>query len=97
MEDFEVRVLRQGCVMSPWTFYFFYDRVVKRMNKRVKGKGRNLRDGSERGWEMKQILYADNIGLVVKSRENLQQIANKFESTFVRMNLNIYVVRVKYW
>ena len=39
------RVLKHGCVVSPW---MFFHRVVKGVNERGMGRGRKLRDGSER-------------------------------------------------
>ena len=42
-EWFPVNVgLRQGCVMSPWLFNVYMDGVVREVNARVLGKGREL-------------------------------------------------------
>ena len=56
---FEVRKgLRQGCVMSPWLFKNFFDRVARQVNETEMGKGMKLRDDKGGGWEIKKI--ADN-------------------------------------
>ena len=42
---FEVRkALKQGCVMCPWLFNIFFDRVVRQVNERSTGRGVKLRD-----------------------------------------------------
>ena len=46
--------------MSPWFLNFFFVRVVGQMNKRAMGKGVILRDENGVGWEIKQVLYADD-------------------------------------
>ena len=54
IEYFEVRRgMRQECVMCPWFYNIFFDRVVRQVNERATGKGVKLKDGNERGWEIK--------------------------------------------
>ena len=50
----------------------FFEKVVRRLNEGVEGRGVKLRDGSERGWESKQLLHVDDTVLLVKSRKKLQ-------------------------
>ena len=52
-----------------------------------------LRDGIEREWEIKQILYPDDTILSVASREVLQQVINEFE----RASGKLIWVKAKYW
>ena len=60
-EYFEVRRgLRQGFVMSPWLYNLLFDRVVRQVNERTIVKEVKLRDENGRGWEIKQVLYADD-------------------------------------
>ena len=51
--------------------------------------------GIERGWEIKQELYADDAVLVAETREHLQRIVNKFERSCDTMGLKINVGKSK--
>ena len=63
--EFEVRrMLRQGCVMSLWLYNISFDSVVRRVNERAKGRGGKLRDKNGEGWEIREVLYADDTVLV---------------------------------
>ena len=52
-------------------------------------KGVKLRDENERGWEIKQILYADDTVLIAETREHLQYIVSEFERACDSMGLKI--------
>ena len=74
-EYFEVkRGLRQRRVMSQWLFNEFFGRMVTRVNEKVRGRGSKWKDDNGRGYEIKQVLYADDAVLIAESREDLQQI-----------------------
>ena len=53
----------RGCVMSLCFLNIFFDRVERHMNERVVGRGVRVRDGKGEGWEIKQVLYADDSAL----------------------------------
>ena len=66
----EVRVgLRQGCVMLRWLFSFFIDGVVREVNAQVHGRGLKLVDGNDNGWELNQLLFADDTVVVADSEK----------------------------
>ena len=46
--------------MSPWLCNFFFDKVIKKVNERAVGRGVKLRDEKGGGWEINQVLYADD-------------------------------------
>ena len=50
--------------MSLGSLIFVFDRVVRQVNERAMGKGVKLRGENEVGWEIKQVLYADDTVLV---------------------------------
>ena len=91
-EWFPVRVrLRQGCVMSPWLFNLYIDGVVREVNARVVGRGLKLVDGNDNEWELNQLLFADDTGVVADSERKLCQLVTEFgrvcEGTKLRVNV----------
>ena len=58
------RRLIQRCVMSPWLFNIFFDRVIRQVNERPAGMGVKLRNENGGSWEIKHVLYADDKVLV---------------------------------
>ena len=79
--------------MSPWVFNIFFYRTVRQVNDRAMGIGAKLRDKNGVGWEIKQLLYADDTLLVAETRENLQNIMSEFERACDSMGLKINVVK----
>ena len=55
------------CLRGSLTFYF--DRVIRQVNKREMGKGMKLRDKNGGGWEFKKVLYAEYTVLVDETRD----------------------------
>ena len=47
------------------------------------------------GWEIKQVLYADDTVLVAETREHLQHIVSEFERACDNMGLKINVRKSK--
>ena len=67
-EWFPVNVgLIQGCVMSPWLFNVYMDGVVREVNVRVLGKWLELLSANGGGFEINQLLFADDTALVADS------------------------------
>ena len=69
--------------------------MVRQVNERVMGKGVKLKDENGGGWEIKQLLYADDTSLVAETREHLQHIVNEFERAYDSMRLKINVGKSK--
>ena len=62
--------LGQDCVMSPWWFSVYMGGVVREVNANVLGKGQELLRVSG-GFEINQLLFADNTKQVADSEEKL--------------------------
>ena len=76
-EGFPVNVgLRQGCVMSPWLFNVYMDRVVREVNVRVLGKRLELLSANGGRFEINQLLFADDAALVADSEEKLCRLVS---------------------
>ena len=59
-EGKEEERVERGVCMSPWLCNFFFDKVIKKVNERAVGRGVKLRDEKGGGWEINQVLYADD-------------------------------------
>ena len=71
-EWFPVNVgLRQGCVMSPWSFNVYMDGVVREVNVRVLGKGLELLSANGGRFEIDHLVIPDDTALVADSEEKL--------------------------
>ena len=88
-EWFPVRMgLRQGCVMLPWLFNLYIDRVVREVNARVLGRGLKMVDGNDNEWELNQLLFADDTVVVVSDSERkLCQLVTEFRRVCERRKL----------
>ena len=95
-ELFPVRVgLRQGCVMSPWLFNLYIDRVVREVNARAFGRGLQLVDGNDSEWELNQLLFADDTVVVADSERKLCQLVTEFGRVCERRKLRVNVGKSK--
>ena len=95
-EWFESKVgLRQGCVMSPWLFNLYMDGVVREVSARVEGEGVKMVGADGRGWELCQILFADDTALVADSEEKLQKLVEEFGRVCERRKLRVNVNKSK--
>ena len=78
-EWFPVNVgLRQGCVMSPWLFNVYMNRVVREVNVRWLGKGLDLPRANVGRFEINQLLFADDTALVADSEEKLCRLVVEY-------------------
>ncbi len=69
--SFAVEVgVRQGCVMSPWSFNIFMDRYMKEMKCRVGNTGTKLKLNGE-VWSVVTCLFADDTVLLAESEGDL--------------------------
>ena len=95
-EWFPVNVgLRQCCVMSPWLFNVYVDRVVREVNVRVLGKGLELLSANGGRFEINQLLFADDTALVADSEEKLCRLVSEFGRVCERRKLRVNVGKSK--
>ena len=89
-EWFPVNVgLRQGCVMSPWLFNVYMEGVVREVNVRVLGKGLELLNANGGGFEINQLLFADDTALVADSEEKFCILVIEFGTVSGRRMLRL--------
>merc|ERR1712002_652821 len=90
-EWFNVRVgLRQGCVMSPWLFNVFMDRVMKEVRERVGDVGATLWDARRNcEWKVEWLMLADDTVLVGDSKEKLERLVQEFGNVCRRWKLTV--------
>ena len=79
----------------PVALTFFFDKVIRQVNERAMGKGVKLRDEIGGGWEIKQVLYADDTVLVPETRGHLQYNVSEFERACDSMGLKINIGKSK--
>ena len=86
--------LRQGCIMSPWLFNVYMDRVMKEVKT---GMGRRevsfLED--EREWRLPGFLYADDLVLCGESEKDLRVMVGRFSEVCRRSGLKVNVGKSK--
>ena len=82
------RELRKGCVMFPWFFDIFFDRVVREVNEKATCREVKL------GGKLNNY-YTNMTVLEAETRDHLQHIVNEFERTRDRMGRKINVGKSK--
>ena len=71
----EKRSLRRGCVISPWRFNIFFERVVRQVNAWATGMGAKMRDRNG-GSEKLQKYYMRMTMFVAETKKHLQYIVD---------------------
>ena len=87
--------LRQGCMMSPWLFNVYMDRVVNVVNARVLGKVLELRSANGDRFEVNQLIFADDTALAADSQEKLCRLVSEFGRVCERRKLRLNVCKSK--
>ena len=70
--------LKQVSVMSLWLFNVYMDGVVREVNVWVHGKGLGLLSANCFGFEINQLLFADDTALLADSEEKLCRLVSEF-------------------
>ena len=81
--------------MSPWLFNVYMDGVVWGVNVRVLGKGLELLSANSGGFEINQLLFADDTALVADSEEKLCRLVCAFGRVCERRKLRVNVGKSK--
>ena len=64
--------------MSPWLFNVYMDGVVREVNATVLEKELELLSANGSGFEINQLLFADDTALVADSEEKLCRLVSEF-------------------
>ncbi len=94
-ESFNVEVgVRQGCMMSPWSFNIYMDECIRKIKVRVQDLGARL---DVKGVEQPLVagLYVDGIVLVAENEGMLQRIVDEFERACKRRVLKVNASKIK--
>ncbi len=80
--------VRQGCVMSPWSFYIFMDGCMREMKAKVGEVGaRLILNGVD--WAVAACLFADDTVLLAESEREFQKVVDQFHSVCSRRKLRV--------
>ena len=71
-------LIDMGHVMSPWSFNFYMDSMVQKVNVRVFGKWLELLRAGGGRFEINQLLFAEDTALVADSLEKLCRLVSEF-------------------
>ena len=86
--------VRQGCIMSPWVFNVYMDRVMKEVKMGMGRRGVSfLGDGRE--WRLHGLLYTDDLVLCGESEEHLRVMVGRFAEVCRRRGLKDNSVKSK--
>ena len=69
--------------------------MVREVNARVLGRGLKLVDGNNNGWELNQLLFADDTVVVADSERKLCQLVTEFGRVCERRKLRVNVGKSK--
>ena len=83
--------LRQGCLMSLWSFNVYMDGMVREVNVRELGKGLELLSANGSRFEINQLLCADDTALVADSEATLCGLMSEFRRVCKRRKLRVNV------
>ena len=79
--------LKQVSVMSLWLFIVYMDGVVREVNVWVHGKGLELLSANCFGFEINQLLFADDKAPLADSEEKLCRLVSEFGRVCERRKL----------
>ena len=77
--------------ISPWLFNVYMDGMVRVVNDMVLGKWVELLSANGGGFEISQLLFADDTALVTDSEETLCKLVSEFGSVCERRKLRVNV------
>ena len=77
--------------MSTWLVNVYMDGVVREVNVRVLGKGRELLSASGGRFEINPLLFPDDTALVADSEEKLCRMVSEFGIVCERRKLRVNV------
>ena len=69
--------------------------MVREVNARMLGRGLKLVDGNDNGWELNQLLFADDTEVVADSERKLCLLVTEFERVCERRKLQVNVCKSK--
>ena len=81
--------------MLPWLFSLYIDGVVREVNVRVLCRRLKLVDGNDNGWELNQLLFADDTVVVADTERKVCQLVTEFGRVCERRKLRVNMGKSK--
>ena len=83
------RGVRQGCVMSPWLFNIFMDKIVREAQEAFDGRVQMETTN------VKLVLFADDVVMLAEKSENMERNLDELKKTMDKWSMKMHWGKTK--